>query len=81
MQLRIIKPGVLSTVQDLGRHMYLSQGVPVSGAMDILSARIANKAVGNPDNAAVIEFTYGEASFKAETAILIAYAGDGAVLK
>ena len=81
MQIRIIKPGLLSTVQDLGRHLYRSQAVPVSGAMDTLSARIANKAVGNPDDAAVIEFTYGGAEFKTETAILIAYAGDGAVLK
>lgn len=81
MQIRIIKPGLLSTIQDLGRYLYLSQAVPVSGAMDTLSARIANKAVGNTDDAAVIEFTYRGAEFKAETDILIAYAGDGAVLK
>ncbi len=81
MQIRLIKPGILSTVQDLGRHDYLSQAVPVSGAMDTLSARIANKAVGNEDNAAVIEFTYANAGFKAETNILIAYVGDGAFLK
>lgn len=81
MQIRIIKSGILSTVQDFGRYLFLSQGVPISGAMDTLSARIANKAVGNHDNAAVIEFTYAEASFVAETAIMIAYAGEGAILK
>jgi antagonist of KipI len=48
--------------------------------MDTLSARIANKALGNDDNAAVIEFTYADAVFKAETDILIAYSGDGAIL-
>jgi antagonist of KipI len=81
MQIRIIKPGLLSTIQDMGRDLYLSQAVPVSGAMDSLSARIANKAVGNTDNEAVIEFTYADAEFIAETDLLIAYTGDGAILK
>jgi antagonist of KipI len=81
MQIRIIKPGLLSTVQDMGRSKYLAQAVPVSGAMDILSARIANKAVGNADEAAVIEFTYAAAEFITETDVLIAYSGSGAVLK
>jgi antagonist of KipI len=81
MQIRIIKPGLLSTIQDMGRDLYLSQAVPVSGAMDSLSARIANKAVGNTDNEAVIEFTYADAAFIVETDLLIAYAGDGAILK
>lgn len=81
MQISILKPGLLSTIQDLGRHLYLSDAVPVSGAMDTLSARIANKAIGNEDNAAVIEFTFANAEFKAETDILIAYAGDGAIFK
>lgn len=71
----------MSTIQDMGRYQYLSQAVPVSGAMDTLSARIANKAVGNNDNAAVIEFTYADTEFIAETDLLIAYAGDGAILK
>lgn len=80
MEIKIIKPGLLSTVQDLGRRGYLSQAVPVSGAMDTLSARIANIVLGNDDNAAVIEFSYADAEFKAETDLLMAYAGDGAVL-
>ena len=80
MQIQIIKPGILSTIQDLGRNQYLSQAVPISGAMDTLSARIANMALGNNENAAVIEFTYVDAVFKASTDILIAYAGDGALL-
>ena len=70
----------MSTIQDMGRYQYLSQAVPVSGAMDRLSARMANKALGNGDNAAVIEFTYADAAFIAETDLLISYAGDGAIL-
>jgi antagonist of KipI len=81
MQISLIKPGILSTLQDLGRQDYLSHAVPVSGAMDTLSAHIANKAVGNEDNAAVIEFTYANVEFKCETDILIAYSGDGAIFK
>jgi len=80
MQIRIIKPGMLSTLQDGGRYGFLSQAVPISGCMDGLSARLANLAVGNEDNAAVIEFTYANAEFIAETDILIAYTGDGAGL-
>jgi antagonist of KipI len=80
MKISIIKPGLLSTVQDMGRYRYLSQAVPVSGAMDELAHRLANKAVGNEDDAATIEFTYAAASFKAETDVLVAYSGDGAFL-
>lgn len=80
MNICILKPGLLSTIQDMGRRYFLSQGVPFSGALDTLSARIANKAVGNSDDEAVCEFTYADAQFKAETDILIAYAGDGAKL-
>jgi antagonist of KipI len=80
MSIRIIKPGVLTTVQDNGRLMYLSQAVPVSGVMDTLSARVANEALGNDKLAAVIEFTYGNAEFKTEADVLIAYSGEGATL-
>ncbi len=80
MRIRILKAGLLSTIQDMGRHEHLSQAVPVSGVMDTLSARIANKALGNDDNNATIEFTYADAAFIAETDLLIAYAGDGATL-
>ncbi|RCH56207.1 allophanate hydrolase subunit 2 family protein [Mucilaginibacter hurinus] len=80
MRLRIIKPGLLSTVQDTGRRLYLSHGVPLSGAMDTLSARLANIALGNNEDDAVIEFTYAGALFIAETSMLIAYAGGGMAL-
>jgi len=80
MEISIIKPGLLATIQDIGRYRYLSQAVPVSGAMDQLAHRLANKAVGNADEMATIEFTYADAAFKAETDLLLAYSGDGAFL-
>ncbi len=78
MQVRIVKPGLQTTIQDLGRNQYLPDAVPLSGAMDSLAARIANLAVGNECDAAVIEFTYANAAFYAESDSLIAWSGDGA---
>lgn len=80
MQIQLIKPGLLSTVQDMGRPHFREQAVPVSGAMDALSARMANMALGNDTEAAVIEFTYAGAVFKTTRDILLAWAGDGARL-
>ena len=47
--LSILRPGLLTTVQDLGRWGFQSRGVPVSGAMDWFSHRLANRLVGNLD--------------------------------
>ena len=79
MRIRIIKPGMFSTIQDEGRGNYLSQAVPVSGAMDTLASRVANMAVGNPKDAAVIEFTFADAGFITETDVIMSYSGDGAI--
>ena len=49
---RIKKPGLLTTVQDLGRPNYRKYGVSVSGVMDQYSFRIANLLVGNKENEA-----------------------------
>lgn len=55
--IQVIKPGWHSTVQDLGRYGSQQYGVPVAGAMDQYSAMVANRLVGNPDDAAVLELT------------------------
>lgn len=80
MQVTIVKPGLLSTIQDLGRSAFLAEAVPISGAMDPLSARLANLSIGNLETDAVIEFTYGNASFHCDTDILLAFCGAGATL-
>lgn len=56
-ELRIVKPGLLSTVQDLGRYGYQASGVPVAGPMDTFSHRLANQLVGNEPDAATVEIT------------------------
>ena len=55
--LTIVRPGMLTTVQDLGRWGYQHLGVPVAGPMDWYSHRVANRLVGNPDDAAGLEVT------------------------
>jgi len=57
MALRVDKPGMLSTVQDLGRWGYQNLGVPVAGPMDRCSHRLANVLLGNPPEAATLEVT------------------------
>lgn len=57
--LQIIKPGPLTTVQDLGRYGFQDRGVPVSGAMDQAAYRIGNLLVGNQDDEASLEITLG----------------------
>ena len=53
MGIRILKGGMLTTVQDSGRPGYQSQGFGVSGVMDRRSFKIANLLLDNPENEAV----------------------------
>ena len=50
-------PGMLTTVQDLGREGYGPLGVSASGAADAVSLRIGNRLVGNGESAAALEMT------------------------
>lgn len=74
-QLTILEPGLLTTVQDLGRPRYRSSGVPSGGAADSMSARLANLVVGNPETAAVLEFTLVGPRIRFETPSVVALAG------
>ena len=53
----ILSPGLLTTVQDLGRFGYQRYGIPVCGALDSVSLKIANILVGNRDHLAGLEIT------------------------
>lgn len=61
--LAIITPGMLTTVQDLGRPGHGHLGVPPSGAADSAALRLANRLVGNVEHAAGLECTMGGLSF------------------
>lgn len=55
--LRVVRAGLLTTVQDLGRPGYAHLGVPRSGAVDVGALRLANRLVGNDEGAAALETT------------------------
>jgi antagonist of KipI len=57
MSIRIVRPGLLTTLQDLGRYGLQHLGIVPCGAMDPVSHRMANLLVGNPVEAATIECT------------------------
>ncbi|MCI2417371.1 biotin-dependent carboxyltransferase family protein [Saccharopolyspora sp. K220] len=46
-KLEVVRPGVMTTVQDLGRGGYLAEGIPPSGAFDATALKLANLLVGN----------------------------------
>nr|WP_308346751.1 biotin-dependent carboxyltransferase family protein [Streptomyces sp. ISL-66] len=53
----MLRPGALTTVQDLGRPGYAHLGVPRSGALDAGAHALANRLLGNPPQAATLETT------------------------
>ncbi|SHQ77822.1 Allophanate hydrolase subunit 2 [Mycobacteroides abscessus subsp. abscessus] len=57
MSIIVLKPGLLTTIQDLGRFHYQAKGIGTSGALDLYSHRLANWLVGNEENEATIEIT------------------------
>lgn len=57
IRVEVIKAGMLTTVQDLGRHGYRGDGVPASGGADAFALRLANLLVGNLETAATLELT------------------------
>ena len=62
--IEVLRPGPLTTVQDLGRPGMAALGVPVSGAADAAGLTLANRLVGNPEDAAALELTFGGARLR-----------------
>ncbi len=72
----VLDPGLMSTVQDLGRFGHQHLGVPVSGALDPLSMRLANALVGNEEAAATLEMRIAGPTLRVEAeAVRIAVVG------
>jgi allophanate hydrolase subunit 2 len=83
MSITALKPGLLSSFQDLGRVGYQHQGIPVAGAMDARAHRLASLLVGNdPARTASLEITLQGPLLRFDTAACFALAGAtlGAVL-
>ena len=73
--IEVAQPGLLTTVQDLGRWGYQKYGVPVCGALDLVSLRIANILVGNHESLAGLEITAAGPSLKFDEDAVIAVTG------
>src|ERR1700750_1364128 len=58
MAIKVLKPGLATTVQDLGRPGYYHIGIPLSGGMDRHALAAANLPVGNMEGAAVLEAVF-----------------------
>jgi antagonist of KipI len=73
--IHVVRPGLLTTVQDLGRWGHQASGVPVAGPMDTFSHRLANALAGNDASAATLEITLIGPELQFERACSIALAG------
>lgn len=75
MSITVIKPGLLSSFQDLGRHGHQHLGVPVGGAMDVRAHRLANLLAGNDEDQASLEITLKGPQLRFDAASCIAISG------
>lgn len=81
IKIQVIEPGMLTTVQDLGREGWSASGVVAGGAADPVALRIGNRLVGNSDEAAGLEMTLVGGLFGFEKPATIALTGgDGAAV-
>ena len=75
MSISILKPGVQTTVQDIGRYGYSHFGISSSGAADLFSFRLGNIIVGNTEELSGIEMTLLGADFQFNSDAVIAITG------
>ena len=75
MALKVINPGLLTTVQDLGRPGYFHLGIPIGGAMDRMAMRSANLLVGNDEGAAGLEAVFMGPELEFTSDALVAITG------
>src|SRR5579883_3189007 len=74
-RVRVVSPGMLTTVQDIGRFGWAHFGVSASGAADPLALRAANLLAGNAENAPALEMTLMGGAFEFESAATVAITG------
>src|SRR5215471_14633456 len=79
--LKVLAPGLHTTVQDLRRAGYQAIGVPVSGALDGINLRLANALAGNPPGAPTLEVLISGPTLEiAADTVRVALTGAGASL-
>jgi antagonist of KipI len=75
MTVRLLASGLLTTVQDIGREGWRHLGVARCGVLDSVSATLANRLVGNSDDAAVLELTLQGPTLQLDEPARIAFCG------
>ncbi|MDX2920866.1 MULTISPECIES: biotin-dependent carboxyltransferase family protein [Streptomyces] len=75
--LHVVRPGALTTVQDAGRPGRAHLGVGRAGALDAPAARLANRLVGNPPDAAVLETTLTGCAVRPDRPVVAVVGGAG----
>lgn len=75
MAVKVISPGLSTSVQDLGRPGYYHLGIPISGGMDRYALRAANMLVGNDEGAAVLEAVFMGPELEFTAPALVAVTG------
>jgi antagonist of KipI len=73
--LHVLRPGMLTTIQDAGRWGWQAQGVSVAGPMDPYAYRLANALVGNSPRAAALEVTLAGPELECEDERVVAVTG------
>ena len=73
--IEVLGAGLLTTIQDRGRHGHTALGVGVAGAMDTVALRLANILVDNAHNAAALEITLHGPRLRFDRDVLIAITG------
>ncbi|MGV9271004.1 5-oxoprolinase subunit C family protein [Kitasatospora sp. NPDC003701] len=74
-ELLVVRPGPLTTVQDLGRRGVAHLGVPRAGALDEPALHAANRLVGNEPGTAALETTLGGVALRAHGPVVVAVTG------
>lgn len=73
--LDVLEPGLLTTVQDRGRPGLGAQGISPGGAQDRAAALAANRLVGNPPDAALLEMTLAGPTLRPDRPVTLALTG------
>lgn len=73
--IKVLKAGFYTSIQDLGRKGFANIGVPISGAMDLYSVKLANSLLQNDKNDAVLEITFGGCKLEFQSDCFICISG------
>ena len=80
--LHFLKPGLMTTVQDLGRAGYQNLGIGISGALDPIALRVANLLVGNEPGTGGLEVLYLGPAIEIEAdSVRMSFAGAAATVE